>query len=307
MPVLALAGAGCGSSHATSGTGGTGGAGGNPSLCPGQCESATPDFEALYFRLWSGPIGSTPPTCPPDTPVPNSGFLDVQPAVTCSGCTCSPSGNACFPPEAITANNTACPASGGGVVLGTPAVWDGSCATLNQPVAADSLTASTVLLGAQSACEPSVSTASNIQGGGTAALTCTSPMNVPGGACAGGDVCAYAKTDGFTVCVANFYDDVTCPAGWPVPHTYYDDSRLCVCSCGAPTGASCAATVTAYADSACANSLGSTSVSSESGGCFDVSSGSTVGSVSASPLTYTAGTCSPTLTKTQSWKLCCLE
>lgn len=316
--LLALSSAGCG-------PGGTTGTGGSTSTdpcivdpascmgtCAGQCEPEPLGFAALFMYLWSGPVGSTPPECPAETPRPSLGYLDTPPdSVSCSPCSCGPSQGSCFLPSSMTANSAACPASGPGVQhtpFDAPTVWDGTCTAQDAVPSADSLTVSpTEFGGGASECGTSGGESMDVQGGKLRSLTCTSLSLKPDGKCPSGETCTFPSVEGFSVCIANFIADVPCPPGWPVKHLNYDESELCNCSCGDPVGESCSTTVTVYQDSACTKPLGSASVSaSKPAACLDVAAGSALGSKSATPPSYTAGTCAPTLTKNHPWTLCCL-
>lgn len=314
---LILASVGCG----TGGTGSAGSTGGtNPCIehpescmgtCVGQCAPDAPGWPAVFFQVWSGPAGSTPPACPAETPYPAHGYLDTPPeSVSCSECKCGSSQGACFLPITMTANDAACPASGSGAqhtAYDAPFAWDGTCAAENPVSSAASLTVSPSELGDRSECPVSGVAVIDVQGGKTIALACKSPWNVPDGKCPDGRVCAFPSVDGFRQCIVEFSGDVACPADWPDKHLYYDEDALCHCSCGDPVGESCSTTVTVYADGACKTPLGSTEVSaSKPAACIDVPPGSVFGSKSAKPPTYIAGTCAPKLEKSHPWTLCCI-
>jgi hypothetical protein len=121
-------------------------------------------------------------------------------------------------------------------------------------------------------------------------------------------ICTYPKTAGFLTCIVTLSKtDVECPAGWPAKHLVWENDLACGCTCGAPTGDSCSATVTVYEDGACSKPLGSVMVSSnQSKGCVDVAAGSAFGSKSSTPPVYTAGTCAPSPTQTHPQTFCCL-
>lgn len=278
--------------------------------CTGQCAPDAPGWPAVFFQVWSGPAGSTPPACPADTPYPGHGYLDTPPdSVSCSACSCGPSQGGCFQPPQMTANNAACPADAPGVQHASfdpPIVWDGTCTAKDPVSSAGSLTVLPAQLAPDSQCGVSGVTATDVQGGKTIALTCSSPSNVPDGKCPNGKVCAYGKVDGFLLCITEFSGDVACPVEWPDKHLYYDEGDLCVCSCGAPVGESCTTEVTVYGDNACTKPLGSTAVSEDKPACVDVPPGSAFGSKSATPPVFHAGTCAPKLEKSHPRTLCCL-
>ena len=315
--LLVLTFVGCGTGDTTGSDGGTST---NPCIanpescmgtCTGQCAPDAPGWPAVFFQVWSGPAGSTPPNCPTDTPHPGHGYLDTPPdSVSCSACSCGPSQGGCFQPSQMTANNTACPADAPGVqhvIFDPPTVWDGTCTAKNPVPSADSLTVSLAQLAPNSQCGASGVTVTDVQGGKTIAVACSSPSNVPDGKCPGGTVCAYDKMPGFLLCIAEFSGDVACPEGWPNKRLYYDDHYLCKCSCGDPVGETCSTTITAYEDGACTKPLGSAAVSAgKPAACVDVPPGSAFGSKSATPPAYIAGTCAPKLEKNHPWTLCCM-
>jgi len=282
----------------------------NLGTCSGQCAPPAPGFAEDMVLLWSGPVGSPVPACPSVTPYGTPGYLDTPPAVTCPACSCGLSLGDCGEPP-VTANDVSCSAADGGAPLDFPATWIGACNALSPAPTADSVTVGSVPISLvfESQCAAPSTPATTISGGVTQVLACYNLPPLPDGQCplATNDVCAYAKVEGFSVCLVG-QGDIACPSGWNDRHLYYDDFGACTCSCGSPVGDSCSTTVTAYADAACTTSLGSVKVSSdEPPACFSVTlPGSTLGSVAATPLVYTAGTCAPTLTKSPVSTLCCL-
>lgn len=315
LSTLALV--GCGP-HATSGAGGSTTSDPcveNPAscmgTCTGQCAPDAPGFAEDMVQVWSGPIGSTPPACPAGAPVPTSGYLDAPPdSVTCSpACTCGSSQDECFLPGTLTVSAAACP-GGSATSLDPPAAWGGSCVTQASAASVASFTVGpTGFAFKGGSCAPSSVAATNVEGGKAVAQLCTTTNNppIPTGQCPNGSICAFERVEGHLLCLLDVSGDVSCPAGWPSKHLYYDHSALCACSCGAPTGESCTSTVTAYDDAACQNPLGSAAVSADqSAACVDVAPGSMLGSVSATPPVFKSGTCAPVLTKSQPWTLCCL-
>ncbi len=121
-------------------------------------------------------------------------------------------------------------------------------------------------------------------------------------------VCAYPKADGFLTCIVRLAPgDLECPAGWTEKHLVYENANACGCTCSAPSGESCSATVTVYGDDACSTALGSVSVSSDqSQACVGVAAGSAFGSKSSTPPVYKAGTCVPSPTQNHPSTYCCL-
>lgn len=322
LPFLLLA-----PSYAACGGGGAGGAGGTGGetssnqcivdpescmgTCAGQCAPVPHGFAQFMMYLWSGPAGSTPPACPEEAPNDSPGFLDAPPdSVTCSQCLCAQSEGGCYPPYIMKANSAACPGTGPGVShtpFDAAIIWDGTCTSQDAVSSADSVTVSPPDLDGHSECPAGGTKPTDIQGGGTISRICSSFSPEPDGKCPNDQICAYRKVDGFSVCVPNFNEDVPCPPGWPVKHLHYDESELCNCSCGKPVGEMCNTTVTVYEDGACTKPLGSTVVTAgKPSACIDLPPGSALGSKTATALTYTAGTCTPKVTKNKLWTLCCL-
>lgn len=287
----------------------------NPSSCADAaddtCEGACgTGGNAIYwsFWLWSGPPDATPPACPTQSD-PRLGYLDTPPTfVDCPTCTCGPSKGTCSEPSTIVASAGACPGTGTGSPFDAPNGWDGACTAMNQVSSAGSLSVTPAPPDTDFShgCSPSYGYPLQTSGGKTRALMCR-PYRPTMGTCSGAnEVCTYAKVDGFNVCI--FGDSSKpCPVGWTNQHAYYDDLDECSCSCGSPAGATCSATVEVFSDDACVTSLGSVLVSSDKpAACVNVPAGSPLGSKSATPPVYTAGTCAPTLTKSVSVTLCCL-
>ena len=188
-----------------------------------------------------------------------------------------------------------------------PAAWDGTCNTMSSVSSANSLTV-TPLPTPASYCVPSVAGPISLQGP-TPSLSCESPNHVAPGSC--GDqsmICAFPKTDGFLTCIVDLSKKaIECPDGWPAKHVVWSNDYACGCTCGAPSGDTCSATVTVYEDGACSKPLGSVMVSSDQPkGCIDVTPGSPFGSKSSTPPVYTAGTCTPSPTQTHPQTFCCL-
>jgi hypothetical protein len=154
-------------------------------------------------------------------------------------------------------------------------------------------------------CTPSNTSVQEFQGGETISMRCSAPQG-PAGVCpSAADVCIYPNVPGFSVCFQGV-GDLQCPDYLPKKHLVFEKSQACECGCGDASGDSCSTTVTVYEDSACSKPVGSVTATSEQPtACGDFSPGSALGSKSAS-LTYTAGTCAPTLDKTTVNTACCL-
>jgi hypothetical protein len=278
-----------------------------PGSCIGVCVAPAPGKWFATSLLWIGDSpNATPPTCPSVMPAPFPGFADTAPTVQCPACACSPSTSQCLLPAHLSANPAACPGGSGAQQSDPPPSWDGTCNTANPVTSADSLTVSAPP-SPFGHCDPVVTGPMNIQGS-TPALECEGMPHVAAGTCGNqAMVCAFPKSDGFLTCVTNLGDQ-QCPDGWPTKHVVYPNSQACGCQCNAPVGDSCSATVSVFQDGACSQLLGSVLVSSDkSQGCVDVAAGSPIGSKSATPPDYKAGTCTTaTITEGTPITYCCL-
>ena len=131
-----------------------------------------------------------------------------------------------------------------------------------------------------------------------------------GGGCSGGNLCVPITpgpncevTAGSQACDPG-YNAVAGP--W---YTAYTDTRVCSCSCGAPTSGSCGSSVTLYTDASC--SAGALTTSAAASNNFNCSTGAT--SYFSGKIAITAPTCgSPIyneqgqLTPTGPQTLCCV-
>lgn len=215
------------------------------------------------------------PACPADYPdeayVGGATPLDA-PAV-CAACVCgAPTGGTCLLPDmdpvgagvdAVQVSNKACgqqPVFVG--YLKVPMNWDGNCYGTQG------------YLGGQTSCggpcNVSVSTAAPVVSGNSCAASggaatvdpfkfavsakaCGGP--VTGGGCGATQACLPKPTGSFEpgVCIAKLGDD-DCPAPFDLKFSFSDpadavDDRDCsACTCDAPTGSTCAASVGIYSD-----------------------------------------------------------
>jgi hypothetical protein len=300
--IFVLAFAGCGAPGAAQD------AGSGPGTCIGVCAPHAPSGWYATSLLWIGPSGATAPSCPPFMPAPFAGFVDTAPTVECPTCLCTPSSASCLLPYQMSANADACPGDGSGAEqFNASETWDGTCDAMSPVSAAASLTVQPPPGPAAGNCTPVAGGPISIQGP-TAAEVCESATaSVAPGSC--GDqsmICAYPKAQGFLTCIVKF-GDVECAAGWTEKHLVFENADACGCTCGAPSGDSCSATVTVYKDGACLQPLGSVMVSSNlPKACVDVTAGSAFGSKSSTPPIYQAGTCAPSPTPTHPSTFCCL-
>ena len=282
--------------------------GSGPGTCIGVCAPPAPSGWYVTSLLWVGAATVVAPSCPPFMPATHAGFADTPPTVDCPECFCTPSSAFCLLPYQLSANVGACSSGGSSFQkFNASETWDGTCNTMNAVLSADSLTAEPPSGPGAGNCTPVAGGPISIQGP-TSAQTCQSATaSVAPGSC--GDqsmICAYPKTEGFLTCIVKA-GDVECPAEWTEKHLVFENASACGCSCGAPDGDSCSATVTVYADGACMQPLGSVMASSDQPkGCVDVTPGSPFGSKSSTPPVYKAGTCTPSPFQTHPETFCCL-
>jgi hypothetical protein len=119
--------------------------------------------------------------------------------------------------------------------------------------------------------------------------------------CNGGEsICVSSHAPDLLTCI--FHNgDVDCPSDpanvYTEKHVFYagiDDTRGCApCTCGAPAGSVCSASISIYQDNACTSPLDLATVTSAGPVCHDLPVGSALGSKSASAPTYTPGACLP--------------
>lgn len=135
---------------------------------------------------------------------------------------------------------------------------------------------------------------SNVLGCQGSAGTCSDPE----------DVClptlptvpfAEQATSMWTYCVTLGDPTKSCPMAFPIRREFSDgwtDVPTCTpCTCGAAVGSSCStSTVTLYADGACTDEIGLADAQTSTSTCVDVTADS-LGSMTATPSTYTPGTC----------------
>jgi hypothetical protein len=237
----------------------------------------------------------------------------------------------CALPSALTASAAPCSGPTTNITpFDPPPGWDGSC-TANEHISPNklcggvpcvrSLTTAPLTM-TESGCAPSqqIVPHKTPPAWSTFARGCEDASGGTWGTCAEhGETCAPAAPAGFRQCVSH-EGDRDCPSFTPYieKHLFYggaDDSRDCSpCSCGAPTGSSCAASLSIYSDSACSTPLfSSLSIDSNAPACVDLPVGSALGSKSIGTPTYTPGQCqasggAPTgsISPVQPSTFCCL-
>ena len=244
--------------------------------------------------LWTGALGSAAPSCP-------AGYKDAVdafagptgPADTCT-CMCTASGQTCSTTQTIfydQACATTCATAGASNASCTP-VSSTSCGNAGSlKAAAPTLSGGT--------CTPKVTTTPGAPPSWTTSARVCS-WGVPIGASGGcGDAavqCFLAPTAGFAkVCVYQSGAAASCPAAYPTSNVFYStesDTRACGgCTCGAPTGGTCAGSVNLYTGVAC----GTAAVTYPTGAWDSCQTfGGNLFTLAEGNFTVTAGTCAVT-------------
>jgi hypothetical protein len=291
--------------------------------CTGQCLPWLPDPWSSPQLVWIGPQPEAP-LCPATASLTAyAGSIDLDAgALPCGQCGCEPPDGGCVLPTTLTANAATCATLGPSTVqtpFDAPPGWDGGCFAGDRIDAgafgdAGSLTIPppTVADPPCAAIQPPTPDAGLTM---SYAVACIGQV---AGACAGGFLCAPSPVTGFQACIAQAGDVACTGSTYTEKHLAFTapvDMRSCSpCTCGAPAGSTCTVTISAYPDSACATGVTS-AVSVDSSGplCGDVRPGATIGSESASSLTYVPGSCTPaggvpsgTVTVASPMTFCCI-
>jgi hypothetical protein len=278
------------------------------SSCAGECAPIPPFGWDGPGLLWLGADGTAPP-CPDQAPVvAYQGHADlVAPPAACGSCICSPSTGTCAPPPSLSASSKACGDSSGIITpFGGPMAWDGACTAhdciSSDPACAHAATIACVtaspLAMTEEGCTPSIITTNDPSQPSwmTEALACRGSTYPLGGCPAHDETCApSAAPPDFLMCVYQA-GDVACPNSYPDKHLVFaafDDQRDCTaCTCGAPVGGACQATLSVFKDAACTSAMPAVgSLSSLGPTLIPVSlplAGKTV-----TALGYQPGTCAP--------------
>lgn len=303
-----------GSSTMSTGNGGdiftgSGGAGGAGGAAPGCARDCVPSPLVPWDRLTMFSIGAPGEVrpCPESAPLVGfEGFGDLHVAPsTCPACSCSPA--SCGLPESMHVSAAKCVDGDGATetALEVPAAWEGGCTGDAIPAGllcggvpcTQSLTVSAPTV---TPCQASTQGAASIPdpAWGTQVRECLiGPLDGEG--CLTGEVCAPAVPEGFALCLFlnGDHPDIACPAGFTggplvVAHAWQDERACGPCACGEAEGADCEALVSVFKDGTCGALLGSFPVAEEEG-CFDLPSGSALGSKSAAFVVDKAGSCAP--------------
>ena len=256
----------------------------NPCPCPtdscaGQCVPIGPlDWTRDPFLLWIGNSDIAAPACPDRARLQGyEGHADLVAPDECGPCSCGPP--SCELPTALTAHSTACPGNAPGTVdtlFDAPPDWNGACVA--PPAVPANLLGSVTI--APLTVSPCAAETGPIPKKGTAywktyARACLGEVT---GTCASSaEVCsptAASPPDGFFQCIQYLREgDADCPDNYPVKHVFYrgfDDTRDCTqCTCSAPVGSDCTATISAYTDASCTTQMASLWQGLDIYGCFD--------------------------------------
>lgn len=256
--------------------------------------------------LWIGPEEQAP-ECPrgPST-VSYEGHTDLVALPVCEACTCEPPTGSCALPSTLTASTAVCDTPGALTSFNAPTPWDGSCDSTTQipSGAAHSLKIDPMTM-TENGCALGPPVAAKVVSlhWDTFARGCDvafPPSPIERSICFPGDL----LPPGFALCIVRVGEHA-CPADpenlFTERHVFYqgvqDDRQCSACSCGAPTGSTCTATISIYKgnDLTCIPpTFAQIPVSSEGPACLNIQlPGQALGSKSAGPTTYLPGTCPP--------------
>jgi len=279
-------------------------------MCLGDCAPFRPGDFSLPVLAYIGPDDGTAPDCPDTAPVEQ--FIwhgDIQtPPKPCGPCSCGLSMGFCDLPETITAHAAQCSPPDGTIATPTnpPQFWDGSCT-------AEAAIPAGLACGASLPCVQSLTigplsitdelcvpedgsggeTAPPEPSWGTIARICEGSAF---GACLADEHCVPAPVGSFRQCVQR--EGIRdCPAeGYTERHVLFEafeDGRECSpCTCGAPSGSYCQASLSFYPDASCGAPTFTVSASSLEPTCFDVNpEGQAIGAKTATVPKYHPGIC----------------
>jgi hypothetical protein len=256
--------------------------GAGPLSCPGLCVPEAPPGWYLEGQkpipdlVWSGAALELPAFCAEGLTSRGELFTGlVAPPADCDACGCEePKGTCPGLPAQIEIHAGKCGDPGAAQLpFDGPAGWDGTCTAANALPAgaqcpsgsgtpcAQSVTVSALPAPVEEPCnvtetEKPKFTASHWWE--TAARTCIG-AEIPGAKCDGSFRCVHNLALPYRQCISRSGEHA-CPAGYDTgerfvmyPKDGIDDGRGCTdCTCGAPVGGACVATLSVYADGACA-------------------------------------------------------
>jgi hypothetical protein len=256
--------------------------------------------------LWVGPEDQAPECPRGPTTISYEGHADLVAPNVCEACTCEPPTGSCALPSTLKASMSTCGHFDDGPLtsFNAPTPWDGSCDSTTQTPsgAAHSLTIDPIAM-TENGCAVGPPVAAKVVSlrWDTFARGCD--VGIPTGrlersAC----LPAAPIALGFKACIF-FNGESDCPNDAPgnvftERHVFYqgvkDDRQCSACTCGAPTGSACTATVSIYKNPMCSGLLDQKTISSSSEACTDIQlPGQVLGSKSAGPTTYLPGMCPP--------------
>jgi hypothetical protein len=229
------------------------------------CAASVPSGWLGPVAFWQAASSSAPPSCLPPfgSPIDGSEGLSASPA-TCT-CACTASGQACSATGVFHADQ-AC--ASGACATVTPAP-SGACTAVpaNACGSGGSFSVSGTPTPSGGSCTAQVTPAIPPASWTTSARACLygGPTDSPGG-CSASQQCVAAPASpyGPKLCVysAATPPPSTCPAGYnantpAVLYSGFADTRDCGgCTCGGPSGGSCAGTISLYGRGGCAGSSG---------------------------------------------------
>ena len=257
--------------------------------------------------LWIGPEDQAP-ECPfGPASVSYEGRTDLVAPTACEACTCQPPTGSCALPSKLTASKSVCSIPGAPTTsFNAPAPWDGHCDSTTQVPqgAAYSLTIDALTM-TENGCTPGPTLPAKVVSlrWNTFARGCD--VKLPMGPLER-TACVPADTlpPGFNLCIFHEGERDCLDEGsgsvFTERHVFYEgveDARQCsACTCGAPTGSACTATISIYkgADLTCSGPTVANGITISSAGpvCLDIAlPGQALGSKSAGPTTYLPGMC----------------
>lgn len=251
--------------------------------------------------LWIGSEDQAP-ACPNGlVSTAYEGHTDLVAPDLCEACTCEPPTGSCALPSTLTASTLACNIPGGSTTsFNAPAPWNGECDSTTQTPdgAAHSLTIDPLVM-TENGCAPGPIAPAKVVSlrWDTFARGCDVVGWLPGPTQRSACIRQDPLPAGFRWCV--FQKGINeCPATpgnvFTEQHVFYqgvqDDRQCSACSCGAPTGSACTATISIYKgnDLTCGSSpvVPGITVSSAGPVCLDIAlPGQALGSKLAGPAT----------------------
>ncbi len=253
--------------------------------------------------LWIGPEDQAP-ECPLGSgTISYEAHADLVAPSVCEACTCEPPTGSCVLPSKLVASDAVCGTPGMTTSFDAPTPWDGSCdsATQTPDGAAHSLTIAPIAM-TENGCAPEPPIAAKVVSPywTTYARACDVPW--PDGP-TDRSICLPPDPSppGFALCI--FHDhEKACPTDpgniFTERHVFYqgvqDDRQCSTCTCGAPTGSACTATISIYKGAGCSDpTFAQIPISSAASVCLDIAlPGQALGSKKSSgSTTYLPGVC----------------